>query len=457
MIMAEWDSCKQLAVMSIVFSVMRKSCLVGCLVLCSSLLPLHAEDKQDGYVINSFWSNWYVQAGLDMSLQNPYGHDFFGGVFPNGKTFGVDVAVGKWFTPSIGLRGRVNWENGIGLFKNDHDNWLAPFYQPGVNRSKGGYITVTGDIQFDLHNMIWGYRSDRMWNMQVFPRAGAAYNFGVSKGTPLLGIGIGNTFKINDRIGIYFDVAYNMVSSGFVGVEKNTGIGSNSNGFFDIGAGVTVNLGKTKVFRKVDSKSSDDREVKTTGKFWSNWFVQLGLDMSLQNPYGKDFFGDVFPNGKTFGFDVAAGKWFSPHIALRGKVNWENGFPLFENKHLTWVGSAENPSKNMDDGGILVMTLDVPISVKNIIMDYKPDQKWNCYVYPSAGLGCNLSIGSSSPTVGVGFGGTYHIRGRTSVYADMSYHFITSEFMGGVAGTGMEVAAGSNGFLSCGMGVQIDL
>ena len=31
--------------------------------------------------------------GLDMSLQNPYGHDFFGGVFPNGKTFGVDVTL----------------------------------------------------------------------------------------------------------------------------------------------------------------------------------------------------------------------------------------------------------------------------------------------------------------------------------------------------------------------------
>ena len=34
--------------------------------------------------LNSFWSNWYVQVGLDMSLQNPYGHSF-SHVFPNGN------------------------------------------------------------------------------------------------------------------------------------------------------------------------------------------------------------------------------------------------------------------------------------------------------------------------------------------------------------------------------------
>lgn len=92
---------------------------------------VRAQSKQEVYYVNSFWSNWYVQAGLDMSLQNPYGHDFIGEVFPNGKTFGLNVAMGKWFTPVFGLRGRMNWENGIKLLKNGHDNWLAPFYNPG--------------------------------------------------------------------------------------------------------------------------------------------------------------------------------------------------------------------------------------------------------------------------------------------------------------------------------------
>lgn len=100
-----------------------------------------------------------------------------------------------------------------------------------------------------------------------------------------------------------------------------------------------------------------------TGTFWDNWFVQAGLDMSLQNPYGCDF-SEVFPKGKTFGVDVALGKWFTPHVALRGKVNWENGLSIFKNKHLEWVGPADDPQSNMDKGGYAVFCVDVPISVK---------------------------------------------------------------------------------------------
>lgn len=202
--------------------------------------------------------------------------------------------------------------------------------------------------------------------------------------------------------------------------------------------------------------TAQDKQKVVTGPIWGNWFVQAGLDMTLQNPYGCNF-SQVFPKGKTFGLDVALGKWFSPHVAIRGKVNWENGLPLFENKHLEWVGPAEDPTSNIDEGGILILSVDCPVSVKNIFMDYDPDQKWNFYVFPRAGLGCNLAISSSSPMVGVGLGGTYKVKGRLSVYADMAYQVITSEFMGGVSGTGMEVSAGSNGFLDFNVGVQIDL
>lgn len=202
--------------------------------------------------------------------------------------------------------------------------------------------------------------------------------------------------------------------------------------------------------------TAQDKRQTVTGSIWGNWFVQAGLDMTLQNPYGCNF-SQVFPKGKTFGLDVALGKWFSPHVAVRGKVNWENGLPLFENKHLEWVGPAEDPTSNIDEGGIVILSVDCPVSVKNIFMDYDPDQKWNFYVFPRAGLGCNLAISSSSPMVGVGLGGTYKVKGRLSVYADMAYQVITSEFTGGVSGTGMSVAAGSNGFFDFNVGVQIDL
>ena len=171
---------------------------------------------------HSFWSDWFVQADLDMSLQNPYGYNF-SKVFPNGKSFGLDVAAGKWFTPLVGIRGKINWENALPLLKNDHANWLAPFYDPGVNREKGGYMAFYGDVLLNLHNIFGTYREDRKWNLNLYPRIGVNYNFGVTKGSLLAGLGFLNTYRLNNRWSLIADVAYIFTGSGFVG-SKDTAI-----------------------------------------------------------------------------------------------------------------------------------------------------------------------------------------------------------------------------------------
>lgn len=225
---------------------MKKSVCAWMLLMMVSVETVCAQslrDRDEKYAVEmaGVWDNWYVQLGLDMSLQNPCGYNF-AKVFPNGKTFGVNAAMGKWFTPGLGLRGKVNWENGIPLFENGHANWLAPFDQPGVHMDRGGNLTLLGDIQFDVQNLFLGYDGERKWHLQIFPRAGVGYNFGVSKGTPILGIGVGNTYQLTEKWGLYADVAYQMTSSGFIPAE--TGTGSNSNGYFEINVGVQFNLGK---------------------------------------------------------------------------------------------------------------------------------------------------------------------------------------------------------------------
>lgn len=206
--------------------------------------------------------------------------------------------------------------------------------------------------------------------------------------------------------------------------------------------------------QKLADEPSDDAVV--IGSFWNNWYVQAGLDMTLQNPYKHDF-SKVFPKGKTFGLNVAAGKWFSPELGVRMRLNWENGFPLFENGHLEWVAPAGRNGINMDKGGYVATYFDVQLSLSNIIMGYDESREWNVVVFPRAGLASNLAINSGSPMVGVGAGGTYRIKERLSLYADVAYQVITSEFFGDVSGTGMSVSTGCNGFLDFHVGVQWDL
>lgn len=423
-----------------------KKIILTIVSLCTSLTAM-AQQPTESH--NNLRNDWFVQVGLDAALQNPYGYDF-GDTFKNGLSMGLDAAVGRWFTPELGLRAKVNWENGLFDSK---AAWLAPFHQPGVNHSRGGYFSFVGDVQVDVHNIIWGYKADRIWNLQLYPRAGLIYNFGVSKGSPLLGVGVGNTFRVGRKVKLYLDATYQMVSSGFTGdPSTNTGTGANANAFMNIDAGVQIDLGGSNLgLERNEETACKEGTVKG---LWKGWFVQLGLDQTLQKPFNKSFSGS-FSKGRSYGLDVAVGRRFSSEIALRGRLNWENGFPLFRNKSLEWI--APSDGSNMDKGGYLAACLDVLLSLKNMTLGYKPAAKWDMYVFPRLGLGCNLAIDSASPLVGGGLGGSYRFNKRWSLYADLAFQGITSEFFGDVACTGMGVPTKFNGFIDTHLGVQLDL
>lgn len=395
-------------------------------------------------VTKGFWENWNLEFGMDMSLQNPYGYDF-SNVFPNGKTFGINVGAEKWFTPLFGVKAKLNWENGIKLLENDHANWLAPFYQSGVNMDKGGYIDLYGDIMLNLHNLFSTYKEDRTWNAILHPRAGAIYNFGAHDGSPLLGIGIENTYRLNDKWSLYADVAYNFTSSAVSG--SYTGVGNGTNGYLDIEIGAQLALGK-QGFKKEEGRSKKE-EVAIPG-IWSKWFVQAALDMTLQNPYGCNF-ANVFPNGICYGIDVAIGKWFTPEVALRGKVNWENG--LIKNDHLTWVPPVDEPEKNFEKHGYVIASADVLFDLHNLFSGYDENRKWEMMVYPKAGIIYQFAVEASSPIVGIGIENTYRLNNRLSLYADVDYQVTTSEASAGKTGAN----SGSNGFFRLEAGVKIDL
>ena len=405
-----------------------------------------------------FWEDWFVQMGLDMTLQNPYGYNF-SKVFPNGKSFGLDLAVGKWFSHQVGARGKFNWENKLPLLKNDHANWLAPFDQPGVNREKGGYIALYGDVLFNLHNLFGTYRADRTWNASLYPRIGVNYNFGVSKGALNAGIGLLNTYRINDRWSIYGDIAYIMTGSGFVGAEKvkGTGTGSNSNGYFTIGLGAQVNLGRTHRGQEPSNPQSSSQMFQSpsvlTNGIWDNWFVQVGMDMSLMNPYGCNF-SKVIPKGMVFGLNGAMGKWFTPEFGLKARVQWDNG--LIPNNGLEWVPPVEDPKQNYKKGGLAAVSLDAMLNLTNVMAGYNPERKWETSAYLRAGIITQFVEGSGSPLGGLGLEETYRLNDRLSLFGAVGYQVSTSEGLG-YSTTGVEVAAGTNGFFDIDFGIRYDI
>ena len=418
--------------------------------IASCNLTVNAQEEisadSNAVVTNSFWDNWYLQVGMDMALQNPYGTDF-SKVFPNGYSFGVDAAIGKWFSPEYGARFKVNWGNGI--FKNDHNTWLAPFGEPGANHDGGGYLTFTGDIQFNLHNLLGTYRPERKWNFIVAPRAGGWIDIGGGGGgAPIMGLGLINTYRLSDRWRLYADVSYMFTASINAFRESEDG----SNGYAEIIVGVEMDLSRKNKFHRSSSIADVDKKSVFFNSIWDNWFAQVGLGMSLINPYGTNF-ANVFPNGKTFGINLALGKWFTPEAGLRVGINWQNG--IFGNAYASYLDYEGQPGSNKDKHGFVSIYGDFFLNLHNMIGGYDYSRKWNAIVYPRMGLVRNFSsTHKQCPMLGIGTDITYKIQDKIGLFADLSYQVTTGGFVNPKFHTG--AGCSSNGWFDINVGVQYE-
>jgi len=206
---------------------------------------------------NSFWSNWYVQLGVDMQVVDVYnnGEHLLSGEWHDNRTYGVNLAVGKWFTPVIGTRLKLNWQNG--QFPHAFRNYDHIVAMPDAH--KGGNAGLYFDTQFNLSNMFCGYSDSRVWNLIAYPRAGLVRNFDNDSYAPALGVGLENTWKISDKVGIYLDASYTWVTQDYIKYSRGEGTDAfRANGIAAIDLGVTIGLGKQGWSKAV---SLDDYEA----------------------------------------------------------------------------------------------------------------------------------------------------------------------------------------------------
>ena len=204
---------------------------------------------------NSFWSNWFIQIGVDANVVSVYNQgDFFTDDWHDGRTYGVDFAIGKWFTPGIGTRLKLNWENGAfyKAFRTYDHVTEAP------DGSKGGYAQLYFDTEFNLSNIFCGYSATRVWNLIVYPRMGLIRNFAANTYAPALGAGLESSWRLSKRVNLFVDAAVVCTTQDFAKYAKADGDWLSSNKIGSVDLGVTINLGKTGWSKAV---SLDDYEA----------------------------------------------------------------------------------------------------------------------------------------------------------------------------------------------------
>lgn len=220
---------------------MKKVLLFLLLIGLSTGLMAQAEVSGEKHSVatNSFWANWFVQA-------NVVGSSFWGSQEQQSFKFskmtkdyrtnlGFSIALGKWFTPGLGLRTKFNGVWGRSVISEDKS----------LNASK--YWTLQEQALFNLSNMLMGYNEQRVWNF--IPYAGGGVGRNMSYGCYALGFSVGllNTFRISPKVAFNFDINYGSYEPSFDGFSAGGDSKLSLKGrdrVINVELGLTYRLGK---------------------------------------------------------------------------------------------------------------------------------------------------------------------------------------------------------------------
>lgn len=187
---------------------------------------------------NSFWSNWFIQVGADWNAWysgQEHGQDLATSPFKKFRSNpGVSVAVGKWFTPGIGLRTKLSGIWGKNVTDDNNDG----------NGNK--YWTLNEHVLFNLSNMLCGYNPNRVWNFIPFAGAGVTRSMSYNTYAMNYSVGILNTFRVSKKVGINFELGWDRLEGDADGCDYtngNRGWDSHDNKLY-AEVGLTFNLGK---------------------------------------------------------------------------------------------------------------------------------------------------------------------------------------------------------------------
>ncbi len=192
---------------------------------------------------NSFWSNWFIQV-------NAVGSSFFengekwSSPFKGYRTnLGASVAIGKWFTPGLGLRTKITGIWGREILGTDKE----------ANAMK--YWDLNEQVLFNLSNIFCGYSDTRVWNFIPYIGGGFARNMSHDQYAMGLNFGILNTWRLSHHVRLNLDLSFGAHETDFMRGNCNNAdvkrqLFENKDRQLQAEIGLTFNLGKA-TFNKV--------------------------------------------------------------------------------------------------------------------------------------------------------------------------------------------------------------
>lgn len=188
---------------------------------------------------NSFWSNWFIQVGGEWNAWysgQEHGNGLSRSPFKGFRSNpGAAVAIGKWFTPGLGLRTKLQ---GI---------WGKQVNESEATSTSNKYWVLNEHILFNLSNMLCGYNPNRVWNFVPFVGGGVGRSMTNNYYAMGLSAGILNQFYVSRKVAINLELGWNRYEGDLDGNDMfsndNRGWDSHDNNLY-AEVGLTFNLGK---------------------------------------------------------------------------------------------------------------------------------------------------------------------------------------------------------------------
>lgn len=205
---------------------------------------------------NSFWANWFASADYRFNLtvgdQEP-GFKPFKNVGDR-ASHGFSLALGKWFTPGLGLRLKYSGLQG---------KMMSP---AGTKLDDLRSGLFEGDLLFNFTNLFCGYRADRCYHFIPYVGAGWIRNYGSSTlDGKTYNAGILNTWRLNDKWAVNCDVNAAWAPNRYDGYAQSTDF-RNQDVILNVEVGVTFSLGRQGWNRSIDERAiRDEYDVIISG------------------------------------------------------------------------------------------------------------------------------------------------------------------------------------------------
>ena len=176
---------------------------------------------------NRFWSNWFVSAGGGVNLY--FGDHDKQVKFGKRLAPAVDVAIGKWFTPGIGVRFAysglsVKGATQTGIHSTGEEVPGKGGYGYWLTKQKFNFFNFHLDAMFNMSNLLFGYNPNRVYSLSPYVGLGVMKTNDTPKATEIAGhFGLLNSFRLCDALDLNLDIRGTLVSDAFDGEAYGRG------------------------------------------------------------------------------------------------------------------------------------------------------------------------------------------------------------------------------------------